>query len=451
MNALTNFTLNYLLNSLWQVPLIFAAAWLATRALHRTGPATVHRIWVCALALEAVLPACSLDPASLFQSAWQLLLRTFKPNAPAHGARVTTIIGAGTAHGVVRLPAALLTAAAIAYACSVLYFAGRLAWGLWQTASLRRHAEPATLTNPAALTWQRCRETFAVPEAQLVEHSDISGPITIGIRRRLLLLPAGWLETLPEEDLDAALAHEFAHMRRRDFAKNLLYEALSLPIAYHPLSWLTRSRVAESREILCDSIAAEAVAGKQKYARSLLRLASRLSDRIPHPTLHAIGIFDANNFERRVMNLTQSTIEIRGIKKFAITAACLTLGLGTCASALALHINVTAPAAQTETQSTSTMGKTLKVPSKVMAANILTQVDPEYPPDARVAKITGDVVLHAVIGKTGTVERLVVVSGPKALQRSALDAARQWTYKPYLLNGNPMEVDTTITVNFQIF
>ena len=62
----------------------------------------------------------------------------------------------------------------------------------------------------------------------------------------------------------------------------------------------------------------------------------------------------------------------------------------------------------------------------------------------------GWVQLDAVISKTGEVEQLKVASGPKELQQSALDAVRQWTYKPFLLNGQPIEVRTTINVNYSL-
>jgi TonB family protein len=73
-----------------------------------------------------------------------------------------------------------------------------------------------------------------------------------------------------------------------------------------------------------------------------------------------------------------------------------------------------------------------------------------YPPEAKAAHIQGAVVLSAIISKTGTVENLQVVSGPKELVTSALDAVKKWTYKPYLLNGEPTEVQTTITVNYSL-
>ncbi len=77
-------------------------------------------------------------------------------------------------------------------------------------------------------------------------------------------------------------------------------------------------------------------------------------------------------------------------------------------------------------------------------------VQPEYPITAKNAHITGTVVLKAIIGKDGNLKDLKVIQGPDALQHSALDAVRQWRYKPYLLNGNPVEVDTTINVIFQL-
>jgi TonB family protein len=91
-----------------------------------------------------------------------------------------------------------------------------------------------------------------------------------------------------------------------------------------------------------------------------------------------------------------------------------------------------------------------RIAGGVMAGHILNRVNPVYPPVARAAGVTGAVVLHAIIGKNGTIENLAVISGPEMLRGSALDAVSQWQYQPYLLNGEPTEVDTTITVNYQI-
>jgi TonB family protein len=253
--------------------------------------------------------------------------------------------------------------------------------------------------------------------------------------------------SLSLEDFHTVIAHEFAHMRRNDFIKNLLYELLSLPVAYHPLLWLTQERITESREIVCDQLAAE-ISGRNEYAQSLLRLASLLvhgtSVRIPH----AIGILDANIFERRLMKLTEGTKEMRGVRRVAAVLACAALGVATCGSALALRMDVNAPIAdQDETAKTP---KKVMIASGVMAGNKLSGDNPKYPVDAKKAKIQGTVVLEAVINKEGDVENLKVVSGPKELLTSALDAVKTWKYKPYMLNGDVIDVTTRINVTYSL-
>jgi protein TonB len=90
----------------------------------------------------------------------------------------------------------------------------------------------------------------------------------------------------------------------------------------------------------------------------------------------------------------------------------------------------------------------VRVSSGVVAGNAISQPKPVYPPIARAAHVSGAVVLHAIIDKGGTIKDLTVISGPEMLRSSALDAVRNWKYKPYVLNGDPTEVETTITVNF---
>jgi protein TonB len=91
-----------------------------------------------------------------------------------------------------------------------------------------------------------------------------------------------------------------------------------------------------------------------------------------------------------------------------------------------------------------------RISGGVIAGNILVKTQPIYPPIAKAAHVGGTVVLHAIIAKNGTIQSLSAVSGPDMLKGAALDAVRQWRYKPYLLNGEPTEVDTTITVNFNL-
>jgi protein TonB len=86
--------------------------------------------------------------------------------------------------------------------------------------------------------------------------------------------------------------------------------------------------------------------------------------------------------------------------------------------------------------------------SHLAEANLLHKVQPSYPTLARQARVQGTVELRAIISKAGTIENLVVVRGHPMLAPAAIDAVRQWRYRPYLLNNEPIEVETEITVNF---
>ena len=92
----------------------------------------------------------------------------------------------------------------------------------------------------------------------------------------------------------------------------------------------------------------------------------------------------------------------------------------------------------------------VKVSSGVMEGQKLNAPNPTYPQMARIAHILGDVILQATISKTGSIENLRAVNGHPILIQAALDAVRQWKYKPYILNGEPVEVETTIKVQFHM-
>jgi periplasmic protein TonB len=87
---------------------------------------------------------------------------------------------------------------------------------------------------------------------------------------------------------------------------------------------------------------------------------------------------------------------------------------------------------------------------QVQAAKLVNKVQPLYPPLARQTRISGTVRLHAIIAKNGSVEQLEVISGHPLLVQAALDAVRQWKYQPTTLNGENVEVDTTIDVIFSL-
>lgn len=439
MSTVALFAFNFLLNALWQIPLIFCAAWLAARLTRRNGPQWEHRIWVSALFFELLLPLAQLNLQPL--AAWPLSLFASAASSAASGS-VLVLTSATPASPTWQLSHALIVLTLAAYTTAILYFTTRLLWRLHKTSSLRSHAYAIAPAEYPGL--QNFLRAYPSP-LQLLVSQSVSGPAIIGTLRPALLLPPGFLDRTEAGDIEAALAHELAHLRRHDYTKNLCYEILALPIAWHPLASLTRNRISESREILCDHLAANSTLGPHHYARALLRLASQQSGSTSQ-TIHAIGIFDTQSLERRIMTLTQLQIQNSLMRRLLTLTACAALAIATGASALALHVH----AASASAYSNQASSNPIPVSGGVMAGNRLSGKNPKYPIAAKKKHIQGTVVLAAVISKEGTIRSLSVISGPAKLRDSSTAAVLTWRYKPYLLNGNPVAVKTQINIVYSL-
>jgi protein TonB len=134
--------------------------------------------------------------------------------------------------------------------------------------------------------------------------------------------------------------------------------------------------------------------------------------------------------------------EIVGWSKQAIETAVSTLQTITPAPP------ITPPITQQESVQSPT--KKVQVPAGMSTGLLIKKVQPVYPPEARYTHIQGSVVLEAVINKVGDVVDLEVISGPRELVPSAVNAVRMWKYRPYLLNGEPVAVQTSVIVNYEL-
>lgn len=436
--------LAYVANALWQAPLVALAGWLSARWLRWAGPRVVHRVWVVALAAQVLLPASAFPVLPGVRAAFALLWH-------GSGSAGSVIAVSTTAHalqnGVWNLFAmrACLEGYAVVLAFLLLRFFRRIA----RVHALRRTVFPLQLDAAEAGQWRACTAAFQLPPVSLGESDAITTPMTVGWWPAILVLPRGMAGASDPGQMFAALAHEAAHIHRHDYGKNLLYEVAMLPLAWHPALWFVRERLTESREMVCDAMAADVAGGHVRYAESLLRLALLLIDGRPAGVSHAIGIFDAHTLERRIEMLTAEQGNIGRARRLAAVALCVGIGIVTCGSALALRVEPqTGSPSETGTQKNSS--GPIRVAGAVAAGQIVTKVVPKYPQEAKDAKVQGAVVMKAIIDEKGGVQDLTVLSGPKELRQSALDAVKQWVYKPYLLNGDPVAVDTTVTVTYSL-
>ena len=149
----------------------------------------------------------------------------------------------------------------------------------------------------------------AAPGVALLESTEIDDPLTVGVFRPAILVPSKLLPELGEQDLDAILAHEYGHIRRKDFLVHIVCELISLPVAWHPGIGYLMSKISEARELACDDYAAARLGERRSYATTLLRLAS-LCLHVPRSNAVALGIFDADNLETRIMMLTKKTLSL---------------------------------------------------------------------------------------------------------------------------------------------
>ncbi|MFZ0516952.1 MAG: M56 family metallopeptidase [Acidobacteriaceae bacterium] len=436
LESLMIWLVNTLMNSAWQVPLVLLVAMVAARLVARLySAAAVHWTWVSALVLATVLPAIRVEMWPRFP--WG------GAGAVAGGhVQVTMMPGTAVAGGHLRISMTLMAILLGVYGAVILYFAGRIVWGVWTTRALRGNASEVQLAEPLQMRWDGLCRRMNVTRVVLCESAAVAGPAMVGMQT--ILLPVGFIGKVQEGDLLAAMAHELAHVRRRDYAKNVGYAVLMLPVAYHPCAWLIKKAVGESREAACDAMAAEVLDSRRMYARSLVRLAMVIPAGLRGGATAAVGIFEGNTLERRVRLMMQRGKRLRGLTRVAAMMAVLLLSGVAVVSLLGTHVTVQA--------ANATAGKegAVQVPSHVMAARIVKQVQPKYPMEAKKKKIQGTVVLNVKIGKDGTVEDLKVASGPKELQQSALVAVRQWTYEPFLVNGDPVEVNSTISVVYSL-
>ncbi|MDR3724007.1 MAG: M56 family metallopeptidase [Terracidiphilus sp.] len=458
MNTLAAWLAASLLNALWQTALIFCAAWIAARLARPAGVRAEHRVWVAALLLESALPFCRFHP----ELWWHRLLAAF---AGAETGSVSVRMSAVAVQGETRswLPGWAQTALAALFVLAIVAAALRLAWKLRQTRQLLHRAEPIAPTGELEQVLQSSAAELGVDLARVrvALAEDLHGPATVGIQRPTLLLPANLIENTnlikgnepgavqsaaqnqeAREELATALAHELVHIRRRDFAWNLFYEAVSLAIAWHPLLILTRGQLNESRELATDAEAAGLLNGNRTYARSLVRIAARMAAHPAPRSLAAMGIYDTNIFERRIVNLMRKSTRVSLLRRTAVAAGCTLLALAASYTAMALQADVK-PVVEVKN------GVATLSPAQAVD-NLISKVAPKYPADAKKARIEGTVVLNAIIGTDGHMKELHVISGPAPLAQAAMEAVQQWVYRPYLLNGKPVQVETTINVIYTL-
>lgn len=440
MAAISQWMVTFLLNSLWQTALIFAVAQIGSWTLRQAPGRFRYRIWFSASILALLLPLASgVAPFRLSSivsfTPVSSLEHTFR--ARTHDAFLYPTSGFAPLWMYVLLAC---------YLAFLAYRVSRFVSGWRWAKQLCRSAQSTELSAPVRSILERCRCALDVKAVPIGYSALVRGPVTVGILKPIILFPKTfWLSatTVMESEWLSMLSHEMAHVRRKDFAKNLACELLFLPISFHPLVAVMKSRLAAAREIACDELATERCINSDDYARSLLSLAKKMYAFPIRSSLdYSLGILDANILEERIMKLLhRQSLSLFWARTFLVLALVSLAGLCIPASAVAFRTGQ-----QAEDES-----NILQVGPGITAPRPIFTPDPEYPRAARDAHQQGMVRVMCIIGTDGLVRNARVVRslGPE-FDENSIEALRRWKFEPGLKDGKPIDVKISIEIEFSL-
>lgn len=344
MDAISHLLVTYCLNAIWQVPVILAVTALCARLMRRAPAAFPHRLWLAALVLSTLLPLASLDSVITGYSAGLTASEKSQTGSLAprtNGAHYFSWLGERSYREALMFPPLLTWLLVGVYAAFCAYRLARLAYAWRQTLRFRQRSTPRPLPEPLRQVAAHAAAAFQCPNVPILCSSQTVGPVTVGFRRPVLILPERFFTEISEADFSSAICHELAHVQRHDFALNLLCELWSLPVSLHPATSWMKTRIEQTRELACDEIASAHLADRAAYARSLLSIAkSMCATPVSPASNYALGLFDTNSLEDRIMNLLNKTNPAgKRLRTFlAVTASGLLAATAIAVSAFSLQV-----------------------------------------------------------------------------------------------------------------
>lgn len=339
------------------------------------------------------------------------------------------------------------TALLVLLASGVALRLGWLGAGLARLSAIRRGSRALAPLPPAVVA--ALARTGA--NAELLVSREVASPVTIGWRRPAVILPEGF-EALDVPEQEAVACHELLHVKRRDSWSLLLEEAARALLWPQPAAWGVLSDISLAREQAVDRAVVASTGDRRSYLRALADLA-RLSQDSPAA---ALPFQTRSHLLRRVAHLAKEVPMSRRSVHLATAAAAASLLLVGAAGASAFPFGGAPPkaAAKAAPAKPGPDDGIYKIGGDVKEPVELNRVQPVYPEEARKNRIQGVVIVEAILDETGRVKKAEVNmtdgAPDESLVTAALEAVKQWTYKPATKNGKPVKVRMTITVAFKL-
>lgn len=323
----------------------------------------------------------------------------------------------------------------------------RLAWillGLFRLHRFERKARACT-ESPAPVRDAQHRTGVRVP---LLLSGEVDGPVTFGFSSPKIILPLSFL-ALSEPMQEAVLCHELLHVRRRDWVLIVAEELVGAVFWFHPaVRWLL-NRIRLSREQTVDREVVRLTGNRQPYLDALLEFA-RTRGRpgaVPAPLL----LRERHLVQRVALLLKEVSMTT---PRLVVSIACVCLLLAGTVHLASGWFPFTGPPAAAP-QEAGAGGREAKRPflridGDVQESMLIHRVDPVYPEPALRARLSGIVKLRVSVDEDGQVFGIEPQAGHPLFTPAAVEAVRQWRYRPTLLNGAPVAVETVVTCVFSL-
>jgi beta-lactamase regulating signal transducer with metallopeptidase domain len=296
----------YLANAFWQIPLLAVGVGALLWALG-ADVQTRHRVWLAVLAVALLMPLRGMEfsvsaPAPAVSTevhSWTAAVMpaeaVLAESPPVLERRTPMLVfGEVSTRWLVRL-----------YLGALIFAGWRITRAWFAALGLLRRSRSIHLAPRAMAIFAQAAQRQQIALPRLRQSDETVSPVVIGARHPVLLLPAGF-DLLKDDEILAALSHEFAHLARRDYLVNLICQIAALPISWHPATYYIQKRIRDTREMLCDAVAADEMASPVRYATCLVAFAFRALDNHKGAlATQGLSMFDNRILEERILQLTQ--------------------------------------------------------------------------------------------------------------------------------------------------
>jgi beta-lactamase regulating signal transducer with metallopeptidase domain len=364
--------LEYLANALWQLPVLAAGAWVLLWLI-KPGPQTQYRVWLIVLGLAVVLPALGIRggeivpvPGATFdqvattrivqRSSAVVVVDEMTPlPAVSEPVEAPTETSKGMWRPPFRVQRVHLSGTAVhwvmgVYASSVLLGLVRVIRAWRGARRLVETSRQVALCSTAEAMLEDFGRSFDVSLPEVRECAEVTSPMVVGAASPVVLLPEGFADHADDE-VRAALLHELAHVKRRDYLTNGVCQVAVLPVLWHPVAYGVQQRIRRTREMVCDEMAAREMRSELGYARCLLTMARRMLGGGVAERPEFVGLFSNNVLEERVMRLMQTKSVLTTRAKLVRLASGATAMATATLMATSFHVVPTMAAAESQADS----------------------------------------------------------------------------------------------------